>query len=224
MDRCAFYCLSFNNEQRKQSMIDRFKKLNMNVTISEGVNFKDERICNKDISEGSKRVWSTQYGHLDMIHHFYYNTNKEFGVFSEDDILIHKNLPEHLPTIITDFEEMKLDVLLIGYLCAFTINDPIKHLKNSPFIYHHFPDNIWGAQMYMLSRTNAKKLLDKYTSDYYAVNSLTNPDFTITKDGKRALLYPPYVIEDGLTYCSDKNHMDFHKMCHDKYYNPETFI
>ena len=30
--------------------------------------------------------------HLDMIQHFYYNTNKDLGVFSEDDILIHKKL------------------------------------------------------------------------------------------------------------------------------------
>jgi hypothetical protein len=41
---CAVYCLSYNNQERKLSMENRFKELNINATIYEGVNFNDPRI------------------------------------------------------------------------------------------------------------------------------------------------------------------------------------
>jgi GR25 family glycosyltransferase involved in LPS biosynthesis len=190
---CSFYCLSFNNIERKTQMKNRFTKLNLDVQFYDGVNMDDERISNV----GGYGSWSCMYGHLDMINKFLNETDKEYGVFCEDDIYIHKEFADDIPKIIHDFKTMNLDVLLLGYLI---IHPPSteKIIKN----YYSYHDHLWGSQMYMISRSHAKNLIQKYYGDY-AVQSLTtnitpfSADWTITKDGNRAMVYPMYAVEDG---------------------------
>jgi hypothetical protein len=68
----------------------------------------------------------------------------------------------------------------------------------------------------MLSRENAKRLLDKYAIGYLEQAmqdiSLTpfSADHTITKDGKCALLYPLLAIEDGSTFYDHYGQKMFH--------------
>lgn len=209
ISNCYFHCLNFNNEERKQSMKERFEKLDISCNFYEGCDLeKDDRI--KEYKIGSS---SCMYGHLDMIYQFYYHSNKTYGFFCEDDILIHKDLKKLLPKIIQGFENLKLDVLLLGYLITFPISEHYQEFRfknnistfteNFSFNYHEFNNDIWGTQMYMISRENAKKILDKYYVGYLekiVTNSSLTPfsaDWTITKDGNRALLYPLLVIEDG---------------------------
>ena len=237
------YCLSYNNQERKNNMKNRFENLGLEYTFYGGVNYQDPRIH----ADSYKQCWSCMYGHLDMIKMFYSDKNVEFGIFCEDDILIHKNFKDIIPDVINDFKILNLDLLLLGYLATFKIQPYYNefHLKENQsennlllenYRYHNFPDDVWGAQMYMLSKNSAKKILDKYGDDSgYAERSQNNPDmtpfsadWTITKDGNRALLSPPLIIEDGK---SDLSHYGghygqylFHKKSHELYYDPNYFI
>jgi len=49
-------------------------------------------------------------------------------------------------------------------------------------------------------------------------------DWTITKDGNRALIFPMLAVEDGKTRNCDSGQDIFHQSCHLYNYNPETFI
>ena len=44
---CEFYCLSYNNKERKAAMASRFQQLNLHVNFYDGVNFEDNRILLK---------------------------------------------------------------------------------------------------------------------------------------------------------------------------------
>ena len=210
-DNCYFHCLNFKNEERKKSMEKRFLTLDISCNFYEGCDLENDdrmKVCKINAS-------SCMYGHLDMINEFYFNSDKTYGIFCEDDILIHKDFKKLLPKIIQHFDFLNLDVLLLGYLVTFPISEhsqefPLKNTENIstftenfPFKYHEFNNDIWGAQMYMISRENAKKILDKYYVGYLEktlIDSNLTPfsaDWTITKDGNRALLYPLITVEDG---------------------------
>ena len=107
-----FYCLSFNNPIRTTAMREKFTRLGeYHSSIYEGVHPTNQRISERNGSDSEKRVWSCMWGHLDMINDFYYNSSAEFGIFCEDDILIHKDIIQLLPKILKDFTKMNLDVL-----------------------------------------------------------------------------------------------------------------
>ena len=50
IDSCQFYCLSFNNKERYDRMINRFKFFNIDCKFYKGVSHNDDRI-NKDLDE-----------------------------------------------------------------------------------------------------------------------------------------------------------------------------
>jgi hypothetical protein len=73
----------------------------------------------------------------------------------------------------------------------------------APYQYHHYPFDLWGTQMYVLSRKYAKNVIDTY-SDIFAyaekaeIDKTMHPlsaDWTITKNGNRALLFPMLAFE-----------------------------
>lgn len=236
-DKCDFYCLSYKNPERKTAMENRFKSLGIDAFIYEGVSFDDERIAGRTMHEHTKRCWSFTYGHFDLIREFYFNSEKEFGIFCEDDIYIRKDFIQHLPVIIENFKSMNLDLLLLGYLTKYTIDENHegvylkgpKSTSDHPFSYYSFPDSIWGAQMYMLSRTQAYYLLLKYSppyADLSAINNSMNPfnsDWTITKEGNRALIYPMIALEDGKTKYEDVGQYILHQDCHQSNYVKDLF-
>jgi GR25 family glycosyltransferase involved in LPS biosynthesis len=239
-DLCAFYCLSYKNEERKTALTQSFSQLNINIEFYEGVGFDDPRLSVLvENHVGSKRPWSCAYGHFDMINKFLNETDKEYGIFCEDDLYLDKNLANDIPTLVEDFKTMNLDLLLLGYLITYKIEGyhhgfSIKHdFSNRTRKYHEYPDDLWGAQMYMLSRSHAKQLIEKYYNGY--AEKTLNPEFsvimkpfssdwTITKDGNRAIVYPMYAIEDGKTVYEDHGQRIFHQSCFYQNYNPEQFI
>jgi GR25 family glycosyltransferase involved in LPS biosynthesis len=178
------------------------------------------------------------YGHLDMLRLFL-NSDKAHAIFCEDDILIRKDFGQILPSIFRDFVELRLDVLLLGCLCS---NGEFRQYSNFPqlntvhqskFEYYKYDSNpesaVWGTQMYMLNRAQAKYLLDKYSRGYADV-SLQNPslvpfsaDWTITKDGEKALIYPLVAIEDCSVDYSDEGQDHCRKKCYSLFYSEDLF-
>jgi len=212
---CSFYCLN-SKVERSESIKESYKKVDISCNFYEGVNKNDPYIVQLE-----KRYFNCvycMYGHMNMIHDFYYNTDKQYGIFSEDDIYIHINFKKYLENIIVDFERLNLDVLLLSYLTNFKIteefidfklkNENMRSNENFQYNYHNFPDNLWGSQMYLLSRKHAKFLLDKYydgiayTELYDKCEGLPplSADWTITKDGNRALIFPLLAIEKPCNY------------------------
>jgi GR25 family glycosyltransferase involved in LPS biosynthesis len=226
---CQFYCLSFNNEERKNTMIRRFNNFDVDCKFYDGVRHDDKRIIDKNLSECLLREWSCCYGHLDMIYNFYYKTNKKYGIFCEDDIHIHKDLIEIMPKILLDFNILNLDILLLGYLTPFKVNEMIDigySLKRKTNIkpiysYHNYPDKLTGTHMYVLSRKHAKVLLDKYYENYADNNkTIFISDIVITKEGNRALISPVLAVEENQSY--KKN--DLHNSCHKAHFKSDKFI
>jgi hypothetical protein len=237
MNNYKFYCLSYNNEEKKQNMIRIFNLLRIPCIFYEGVSHEDRRI--KDLNEGIKKVFSISYGHLDMIRHFYEYSDKEFGIFCENDVFIHKDLVNDLPDILRDMKTLELDVLSLGYLSRFKIYEHYvdynlkkghEKIEGGKYKYHNFPDLLWGAQMYILTRNQAKVLLEKYTEEYAnrtLIDTSLKPfsaDFTMIKEGNRALITPILCIENNHTTCDHESHDEFHKDCFECHYDKDLFI
>jgi hypothetical protein len=105
--------------------------------------------------------------------------------------------------------------------------------ETTTFRYYDYGD-IWGTQMYLLSRKQAARIVEKYANGYadqFLANSDTvfppfSADWSITKEGKRCIVYPMLAIEDGLTsYGEDEGgQRDFHMMAHSSHLHVSTYI
>ena len=219
-DQCEFHCLCFKNPTKHQSMKERFDKIGLNLHIYGGVSHTDRRIVNghktirgekRNISHATQRLWSVTYGHLDMIQQFY-NSGKNYGLFCEDDIVVNRTLPFNLPFIISECNEMRLDVCLLGYMKTYKVegwmsgHETVQFFPDRPYSYHRYPQDQWGVHLYMLSREGAKKVLDTYGAESGYADTYANdperpfsPDWTITKCPglNRALISPLFAVEDG---------------------------
>lgn len=223
----VFYMINFNDENRKKRMIDRFEYLNLDLQFVNPVYDNDPRLTGTNLY---KRTSSIMLQHLDSIRHFYENTSSKYCVVCEDDIFISKNLASDLPDIINNFEYLQLDVLLLGYLFPYELHGNwhfpvLKDTKN--YCFHGYPDDIWGSQMYMISRKHAKYLLDTFTIDF-AIQNLEkihyNPDWTITKYGKRSLISPMLAVEEGDEKSGHHGQSDFHKQCFEHNYKNDVYF
>jgi hypothetical protein len=242
--KVSFYCINFNDDARRSKMIQRFSIHNINLEFVNPVYTTDKRLnvgsgssgAGKDITP-HKRTWSIMLQHLDSIQHFVENTENDYLFLCEDDILISKNMTKDLPNIIYNFEELKLDVLLLGYLMHFKLDKNHPHAEfpvikdasdadDAPYTYYGFPYHLWGSQMYLISRKHAVFLLNKYDINYALadLNRPYNPDWTLTKDGARAMIYPMVALEEGATKTDHTGQNSFHKLCFDTNYDEQIFF
>lgn len=210
-------CLCYNNPKKAANMARRFQEVGLELRIFGGVPHTDPRILNRgdrNIPLSLQRLWSVTYGHLDMIAHFL-RSEKPYGIFCEDDVMIRRDLPTYLPRLMKECDTLGVDCLLIGYMTTHKIDDnqpgyaelelsDADDPTDRPYTYHAYPRDQWGAHMYMLSRegaaaileTFAKSYADKYKDDPERPFS---PDWTVTKcpGVRRALVYPMMAVEDG---------------------------
>ena len=222
----SIYVVNFKDEERKQRMTERFQKIGLDIYFTPPVYDSDPRIEPMPY----KRTCSIMQQHLDSISHFLEHTDTEYCIVCEDDIYISKHLKEHLPIIINNFNELELDLLLLGYLFPYSPHNnwhfPILK-SNEHYTFHGYPDDIWGSQMYMITRKHAKYLLETFTIQF-ALDNLEvvhfNPDWTLTKRGKRAVIYPMLAVEEGATKNHHQEQDIFHLMCMQHNYNPNVHI
>jgi len=234
MENISFYCINFLDKNRKEKMINRFNFFELSLQFVPPVYQSDARLPQKDDGiECDRRTWSIMLQHMDSISDFYNNSNNEYAIICEDDILLHKDFVSYLPNIIIDFEELKLDILLLGYLLnisadALSTSSEFSLIqKNKKYSYYALPYHLWGSQMYLINRKHAKFLLDKYTIVYAITNINTspyNPDWTITKDRHHLLIYPMLALEEGGTKTDHIGQNEFHQQCFEVNYNPELYL
>lgn len=237
------YCISYNKPKRKQQMEYIFAKLDIPAYMYAGVGPEDPRM--------QEHPWisSCMLGHMDMVAKFYYESDKEYGIICEDDICIHDKLPDHIPVIIEECKKRDIDLVMLGYLMNYHIPhngsnghqficDLTTHTGYTGHRMYTYTDDLWGGQMYMISKTYAKELVEKYGLEYGIAwnNALTNniqnhnyicyvADFINTKvTPKRAVVYHPLCIENG-----DVDHYEhygqrmFHKASYTMHVN-EHFV
>jgi hypothetical protein len=231
------YIVSYKNNERKERMIKRFSSLLFNnINFVKEVNVDDDRIVcfshleNYDKIE--KRTWSIMIQHLDSIKDFYDNNNDNYCIICEDDIFISKDLNYKITDIIKDFDSLSLDILMLGYLLPFKIEKNSSHFpvlltnKENSYNIHKYPQDIWGTQMYMITKKYAKFLLEKFTNlyAYYNLDKPYNPDWIITKNGKRALINPMFAVEEGVNLSDCYSQQQYHKLCFETNYDFEKYI
>jgi GR25 family glycosyltransferase involved in LPS biosynthesis len=202
-------------------MTERFQKLGIECKFSSGVSYDDKRI-KSTLNKYCKNQWCMTYGHLDIIYDFYYHNDKKYAIICEDDICLHFELKKILNKVIFDFNILNLDILLLGYLLPYKLdNDNLitnyklkKHMPSeSYFKYHEYPQYLNGTQMYMITKNYAKHLLKSYYKNYAGFgDKYFTPDKILIKDGNRAILYPMLAVEN-------EHHKDlYHKLCHNIHY------
>jgi hypothetical protein len=238
---CALYCLNFKNEVRAESMKTRFAGLD--AVLHPGVPNTDPRIAGRGLIPHTEKCWSCMYGHLDMIREFVDKDSRNYGIFCEDDIMFDASFKSKLDHVLTDFEAMQMDTMLLGYLITYpivgetngsyakvgqSIYVDLDTTETTTFRYYDYGD-IWGTQMYLLSRKQAVKIVEKYANGYADENRTIAPfsaDWTITKEGRRCIIYPMLAIEDGMTSYGDDDggQRDFHMMAHRSHLHVSTYI
>jgi len=226
-----FYTFSYNNPTREANMRRRFAEENLTLNFVNSVEISDPRLATAPPEV--RRNWAIMFNHLDMLTEFL-NSNADYGIFCEDDIFIRRNLKQILPEIAAASNRRDLEIVLLGYLLPYKPVDiqirNAQFAEQGPnFTFHNFAEDTWGSQMYMLSRTAANRLINKYNVDY-AKATLTNPsltpfspDWTLTKDGHRAAIYPMLAVEEGIVVTSHQGQIDFHRNCFQAQFDPAQF-
>lgn len=218
MDTVRFYVFSYNNPGRKARIQERFASESIHIEFVDCVETSDPRVsCGPP---EARRSWAIMWNHLDMLKRFL-ETDAPFGIFCEDDIKIRKGLSTILPEVLLAYTRMNLDILLLGYLMPYkpATTTATLPLLGEPTVYLRYWNDLWGSQMYLLNRTTAKRFIEKYTVEY-ALATIANPsmgafssDWTLTKDGNRAIIYPMLALEEGIVSTDNYGQIEFHKKC-----------
>ena len=229
-----FYCINYKDENRREKMQDRWDLLELDLIFVDPVETSDKRldiVREKYPNIGlGLRDWAIMMQHLDCLRDFLHTGMGEYAIICEDDIMVSKHLPNDLPEIIETYAKLELDVLLLGYLIPYKISDdnhyfPLKE-RNYKYSYHGYPGDIWGSQMYMVSKKHAASLLQKYTVENAILFSDEpySPDWTLTKYGNRAVIYPMVALEEGDTKCNLDSEIDYHQRCFKMHYVEREFL
>ena len=216
------YVLSYKNSERRERITARFRRFDFEPHFVKEVGIDDPRT-------GGDRSYAIMYNHLDMIRHFVDHTDEPVGIFWEDDIYLKRNFKEDLERALQVQKTLAIDILNLGYL---TTHRPIDHLENYPLIhqesglsFHYYPDDLWGASMYSLERNHALYLLENLTPEKCSQKGVVfTSDWSITKIGKRALMYPILGLEEGYVETTHQGQVNFHRACSDYHYNPKLYV
>jgi GR25 family glycosyltransferase involved in LPS biosynthesis len=166
-----------------------------------------------------------------MLHHLDSLSRGDASHFivCEDDIYLSKTFTSDLPQVIDIYTNLKLDVLLLSYLLPYKPSDTDSSfiLKSGKFSIHSFGDDLWGSQMYLVSKDVAKKMVDLYTIEFAMENITKIPfsaDWTLTKFGNRALITPMLAVEEGNVKTDHHGQVTFHLNCVRCNYDPDLYV
>jgi len=230
MKTVGIYVVNFMDDERRQRITNRFKGLGLDCHFIHPVTTEDPRI-KQDMIPFYKRSWAILFQHVDSVRQFYEQTTFDYCIVCEDDIYISRNLKEELPKAIELFESANLDILLLSYLWPYTVHESNHHFplkaEGNGFKLHGYPNDLWGAHMYMVSREHAKRMIDRFTKEYAETQEMPTPfcsDWQITKFGERALLVPMVGVEEGGTKTDHEGQNQFHESCFRFNYTAERFL
>jgi hypothetical protein len=238
----AYYCLTYRSPEKRVRMQTRFDRLGMQVKFWEGHHAWDPE-CAPPLSElahalhmnmWDPHAWSVLQGHLMIMRHYLAHSDAPMLCVMEDDVHINKNLLQEQPVIQAQFDKLQLDVCMLGYLsphALFTCNTQYETTCET-YAYLDYPDNVYGTQMYLMHRQHVNSIWNSYGvgSDWHAhvftQQEFHPADWIITKQGKRACMYPMMAVEEhggGMLY-QDPEQTDWHAWCHASQYDPNVYV
>lgn len=225
MENVSFYCVNFKDEERRARMTSRFERLGLELNFVAGVEASDPRLDFDYVSD--KRTASVMLQHIDSLSHFVENCTTDYCIVCEDDVMISKDLKDDLPEFIEMYEKFLPNVLLLGYLITFKLEDWYSYFdtqaSTSKYKYRLYPDHLWGSQMYLVSRQNAINMIERYQPTFMLTTPEIpyNPDWTLTKNSNRLMVYPMVAVEEGSTKTDHSGQNEFHQQSHDVNFNPD---
>ena len=228
---CAIYIVNFKDDERRQRMIQRVKSIGLNAHFVDPVSTNDHRIRDQPITDFEKRNWSIFFQHVDSMRHFFENTTYDYCIVCEDDVLFSRQLKKHLPEIIDLYDKSGLDILLLSYLWPYDVAEdhyfPVLQ-KTNDWKVQGYPDDLWGAHMYFMSRAHAKTLSNRYTAEYALAETTAGrpfcTDWQFTKFGQRGLLVPMVGLEEGDVKTDHQGQIDFHRSVYNFHYKEDLFV
>ncbi|MGH6689194.1 MAG: hypothetical protein ACREF4_00715 [Gammaproteobacteria bacterium] len=173
------------------------------------------------------RTAAVMLGHLQLIRRFLEDTSASHGILCEDDVYLRKTIGQDVPAIVDEFDARRLDVLLLGYLWPWKDTYASGDAGARPYRFYEYDEQLWGTQMYMLSRRQASHLVRTYTLDDALARSSTQPfaaDWIITKVGRRSRIYPMLAVEEGHVETTHAGQIDFHRRCAEAQYDPDVYV
>jgi hypothetical protein len=230
---CAIYVVNYKDDVRREKMTERVKSIRMDAHFVDPVSIQDPRIANRPITDFEKRNWSIFFQHVDCMKQFYENTTYDYCIICEDDVLLSRTLKTEIPEIIHLYDKSELDILLLSYLWPYEIPEnnyfPVLYKDTgSKFKIQGYPEDLWGAHMYFMSKTHAKTLVERYTPEYALLQKEQSipfcTDWQFTKFGKRGLLNPLVGVEEGEVKTDHQGQIDFHRSCFEYNYKQDKFL
>lgn len=216
-----FYTLSEPTSERAARMRMRFAAVGLPLTIVEPVPWSDPRIVPGDV-----RIQAVTWGHLKMIQAFVDDPVATHGIFMEDDVHIRRDLDDFLPELVALYNRHALDVLLLGYLQP---SPPLSMqaaggygILGTPLTLLSYGDDHWGAQMYMMDKASAIATLEFCAGG--VVGTPFNPDWIMTKRGRRAMCWPMMAVEEGLITSDHAGQVAYHRRCKEANFDPAVHI
>jgi hypothetical protein len=202
---------------REDRMHRRLKYLGLSATFVRGVDTTEMQNYPEACRNG------TFLGHLKLLRKFVEESKADYAIVAEDDDYLHRDLKWQIPQVLADFKHMQLDVLLLGYLIDHIPTEALgfPHLTKG---YYGFHDELWGTQMYLLTKEHAKRILVECDVVAYDGRIPWGVDFHVTKKGRRALLYPMLAVEEGEIRDMNEIHLMYHRRCKDFSYRPDEYI
>lgn len=228
---CAIYVVNYMDDERRQRITQRVKSLGLEAHFVDPVHKIDTRVASQPITDFEKRSWATMFQHVDSMKSFCENTTYDYCIICEDDILFSRDLKAQIPVLIDLYDKSQLDILLLSYLWPYDIIEdqyfPI--ISNTEqWKLHGYPDDLWGAHMYFMSRRHAKQLVERYTPEYALSETQSGrhfcTDWQFTKFGKRAILSPMVGLEEGEVKTDHQGQIDFHRSVFNYHYKEDRFV
>jgi len=218
------YCSSYNNPARKEEMKERFSKVDIDITFLPGVSPDDPRIGPDRLNKKGDCV---MYCHLDMLQEFL-KGDAEFGILCEDDIYIRKTFKHDILIAIDGFKRLNLNVLLLGYLTGYypCLSNVLFHTPlETPYAFLNVYKELWGTQMFMVSRESAKMMLERFSDPYKTEKTVYfASDWTLTKVERNACLYPMLAVEKIYPERGNSSDDRFHRQNEKLHYNSEFYF
>lgn len=220
MDWIKIYIINHNNPVRRKKMAARFKELEVDCEFIKGCGPSDERLNSLKI--GDKHTAPCMFSHLDCLEAFL-NTEYDYCIVCEDDIHLRKSFKSDIPMIIRDFEDLGLDILLLGYLLDFNPRGSVEFPIKNKYTYHEYGDGLWGTQMYLVNKKYARVIYDKYHNGPPDEVPFAS-DWTVTKNGNKAMIYPMLGVEEGNSGSDDYWQRKYHNDCHTFNYEETLYV
>ena len=162
-------------------------------------------------------------------------------------MVLSRKLKDEISTAIHLYKETECDVLLLSYLWPFYVQEdnyfPVlkrytkyttEETENGSIVTQKewkiqgYPEDLWGAHMYMISRAHAKVLIDRYTSEYALAETQAGrpfcTDWQFTKFGNRGLIVPMLGLEEGEVKTDHQGQIEFHRSVFNYHYREDKFV